>query len=113
MIRFLVDFSCRHRAAVISVVLGAAMLGLWSAANLPCDALPDTEDRQVIVFSRWDRNPTIIEDQVTYPLVTRMMGLPRVKTVRSGEIRIIGVGGLGNGLPTSTRLYQGSITTEW
>ena len=36
----------------------------------------------MIVFSRWDRSPAIIEDQVTYPLVTRMMGLPRVKTVR-------------------------------
>jgi Cu(I)/Ag(I) efflux system membrane protein CusA/SilA len=64
------------------MVLAAAVLGIWSAANLPCDALPDTGDRQVIVFSQWDRNPAIIEDQVTYPLVTRMMGLPRVKTVR-------------------------------
>jgi Cu(I)/Ag(I) efflux system membrane protein CusA/SilA len=82
MIRFLVDFSCRHRGVVIGVVLAAALLGIWSAANLPCDALPDTGDRQVIIFSRWDRNPTLIEDQVTYPLVTRMMGLPRVKTVR-------------------------------
>lgn len=82
MIRFLVDLSCRYRAVVAGIVLAAAALGIWSAANLPCDALPDTGDRQVIVFSRWDRNPTIIEDQVTYPLVTRMMGLPRVKTVR-------------------------------
>ena len=82
MIRFLVDFSCRHRAVVACVVLAAAMLGVWSAFNLPCDALPDTGDRQVIVFSRWDRSPGIIEDQVTYPLVTRMMGMPRVKTVR-------------------------------
>src|SRR5689334_4948786 len=82
MIRFLVDLSCRRRAVVASLVLAAAMLGVWSAGNLPCDALPDTGDRQVIVFSRWDRSPGIIEDQVTYPLVTRMMGLPRVKTVR-------------------------------
>jgi Cu(I)/Ag(I) efflux system membrane protein CusA/SilA len=82
MIRFLVDLSCRRRAVMAGVVLTAALLGVWSAANLPCDALPDTGDRQVIVFSRWDRSPGIIEDQVTYPLVTRMMGLPRVKTVR-------------------------------
>jgi Cu(I)/Ag(I) efflux system membrane protein CusA/SilA len=64
------------------MVLAAGLLGIWSAGNLPCDALPDTGDRQVIVFSRWDRSPGIIEDQVTYPLVTRMMGLPRIKTVR-------------------------------
>src|SRR5690349_11428865 len=83
MIGLLVDLSCRHRAAVVGVVLAAAALGVWSAQNLPCDALPETGDRQVIVFSRWDRSPGIIEDQVTYPLVTRMMGLPRVKTVRA------------------------------
>ena len=82
MIRLLIDLSCRHRAVVVGVVLVAAILGVWSAGNLPCDALPDTGDRQVIVFSHWDRSPAIIEDQVTYPLVTRMMGLPRVKTVR-------------------------------
>ena len=82
MIRHLVDFSCRNRASSSVVVLVAAMIGRWSALNLPCDALPDTGDRQVIVFSRWDRSPGIIEDQVTYPIVTRMMGMPRVKTVR-------------------------------
>ena len=82
MINFVVDLSCRYRAVVACVVLAASSIGVWSAANLPCEALPDTGDRQVIVFSRWDRSPAIIEDQVTYPLVTRMMGLPRVKTVR-------------------------------
>src|SRR6202035_6177485 len=82
MIRRLVDFSSRRRATVIGVVLVAALIGAWSARRLPCDALPDTGDRQVIVFSRWDRSPGIIEDQVTYPIVTRMMGMPRVKTVR-------------------------------
>src|SRR3954454_21547899 len=82
MIRHLVDVSSQNRAAVSGVVLAAAFFGGWSMLRLPCDALPDTGDRQVIVFSRWDRSPGIIEDQVTYPLVTRMMGLPRVKTVR-------------------------------
>ena len=82
MIRSLIDLSCRHRAVVACLVLAGAMLGVWSAFNLPCDALPDTGDRQVIVYSRWNRSPNIIEDQVTYPLVTQMMGLPRVRTVR-------------------------------
>jgi len=82
MIRALVDFSCRNRAVVVGLVFAAALTGAWNALQLPCDALPDTGDRQVIVFSRWDRSPGLIEDQVTYPLVTHMMGMPRVKTVR-------------------------------
>ena len=82
MIRYLVDFSSRNRALVVGVVLVAAAIGAWNARFLACDALPDTGDRQVIVFSRWDRSPGIIEDQVTYPIVTRMMGMPRVKAVR-------------------------------
>ncbi len=46
------------------------------------DAIPDLSDTQVIVFSRWDRSPDIIEDQVTYPIVSAMLGAPRVKAVR-------------------------------
>src|SRR3954454_3658382 len=83
MIRHLVDVSSQNRAAVSGAVLLAAAIGGWSVRSLPCDALPDTGDRQVIVFSRWDRSPGIIEDQVTYPIVTRMMGMPRVKAVRA------------------------------
>jgi Cu(I)/Ag(I) efflux system membrane protein CusA/SilA len=82
MIRYWIGVSARHRTAVAGIVLALALLGAWSATQLPCDALPDTGDRQVIVFSRWDRSPDIIEDQVTYPIVTRMMGMPHVKTVR-------------------------------
>jgi Cu(I)/Ag(I) efflux system membrane protein CusA/SilA len=66
----------------VAVVLAAALIGAWNALHLPFDALPDTGDCQVIVFSRWDRSPSIIEDQVTFPIVTRMMGMPRIKTVR-------------------------------
>src|SRR4051794_9757967 len=50
--------------------------------SVPLDALPDLSDTQVIVYSRWDRSPDIVEDQVTYPLVTAMLGAPRVKAVR-------------------------------
>ena len=48
----------------------------------PLDAIPDLSDTQVIVYSRWDRSPDIIEDQVTYPIVTAMLGAPKVKDVR-------------------------------
>ena len=50
--------------------------------TVPLDAIPDLGDTQVIVYSRWDRSPDIVEDQVTYPIVTSMLGAPRVKDVR-------------------------------
>ena len=50
--------------------------------NVPLDAIPDLSDTQVIVYSRWDRSPDIMEDQVTYPIVTAMLGAPKVKDVR-------------------------------
>jgi Cu(I)/Ag(I) efflux system membrane protein CusA/SilA len=49
---------------------------------VPLDAIPDLSDTQVIVYSRWDRSPDIIEDQVTYPIVTALLGAPKVKSVR-------------------------------
>ncbi len=49
---------------------------------MPLDAIPDLSDTQVIIYSRWDRSPDIVEDQVTYPIVTAMLGAPRVKAVR-------------------------------
>ena len=49
---------------------------------MPLDAIPDLSDTQVIVYSRWDRSPDIIEDQVTYPIVTALLGAPQVKAVR-------------------------------
>ena len=50
--------------------------------HLALDAIPDLSDTQVIIYSRWDRSPDIIEDQVTYPIVTAMLGAPKVKAVR-------------------------------
>jgi len=50
--------------------------------NLPLDAIPDLSDTQVIIYSRWDRSPDIIEDQVTYPIVTSMLGTPKIKAIR-------------------------------
>src|SRR5258706_4578274 len=50
--------------------------------TIPLDAIPDLSDTQVIIYSRWDRSPDIIEDQVTYPIITSLLGAPRVKTIR-------------------------------
>src|SRR4029434_9498056 len=56
--------------------------GLYAVQHIPVDAIPDLSDTQVIVYSRWDRSPDIIEDQVTYPIVAALLGAPGVKVIR-------------------------------
>jgi len=63
-------------------VAALALTGFWSMRQIPLDAIPDLSDTQVIVYSRWDRSPDILEDQVTYPIVSAMLGAPKVKDVR-------------------------------
>src|SRR5579885_2374107 len=82
MINRIIEFSGRNRFAVLALVAFAFAAGIWSMLNIPLDAIPDLSDTQVIIYSRWDRSPDIIEDQVTYPIVTSMLGAPRVKAVR-------------------------------
>lgn len=74
---------CARNKFIVFVLVGIATAGGWLALhNLPLDAIPDLSDTQVIIYSRWDRSPDIIEDQVTYPIVTSLLGAPRVKAVR-------------------------------
>jgi copper/silver efflux system protein len=82
MIDRVIDFSVTHRLAVVILVVALCVLGWWSMTGVPLDAIPDLGETQVIVYSRWDRSPDLVEDQVTYPIVTAMVGTPRVKTVR-------------------------------
>ncbi len=82
MINRVIDFSVRNRFFVFALTALACLLGWWSMKHVALDAIPDLSDTQVIVFSRWDRSPDIMEDQVTYPIVTAMLGAPRVKAVR-------------------------------
>ncbi|MHB8789569.1 MAG: efflux RND transporter permease subunit [Desulfobulbaceae bacterium] len=82
MINRIIDFSVRNKPIVFIFVTVACLWGWWSMQRISLDAIPDLSDTQVIVYSRWDRSPDIIEDQVTYPIVTAMLGAPRVKTVR-------------------------------
>jgi Cu(I)/Ag(I) efflux system membrane protein CusA/SilA len=82
MINRIIDFSANNRIIVLVLVAFAAIAGWWSMQRMSLDAIPDLSDTQVIIYSRWDRSPDIIEDQVTYPIVTAMLGAPRVKTVR-------------------------------
>jgi Cu(I)/Ag(I) efflux system membrane protein CusA/SilA len=82
MIERLIDLSVKHRVLVFALTAAACVAGWWSMVRLPLDAIPDLSDTQVIVYSRWDRSPDLVEDQVTYPIVTAMLGAPRVKSVR-------------------------------
>ncbi len=82
MIDAIIEFSGRNKFIVFVLVAFGVVAGLWSMREVPLDAIPDLSDTQVIVYSRWDRSPDIMEDQVTYPIVTSMLGAPKVKDIR-------------------------------
>ena len=82
MINRIVDLSVEHRLVIFLLTAALCVGGWWSMRHLPLDAIPDLSDTQVIIYSRWDRSPDLIEDQVTYPIVSAMLGAPKVKAVR-------------------------------
>src|SRR4026207_186041 len=82
MIRAIIRFSANNRLLVLLATAVAAAYGVYTVQHIPVDAIPDLSDTQVIVYSRWDRSPDIMEDQVTYPIVTALLGAPNVKVVR-------------------------------
>jgi Cu(I)/Ag(I) efflux system membrane protein CusA/SilA len=83
MIERIIEASARNRFLIFLIVIFLSAMGIWALKNTPLDAVPDLSDVQVIVYTPWmGRNPTIIEDQVTYPIVTTMISAPKVKFVR-------------------------------
>ncbi len=83
MIERIIGWSARNGFLVGMFVLFLMAWGIWILARTPVDALPDLSDVQVIVFTEWPgRSPDLVEDQITYPLVTSMLGAPRIKYVR-------------------------------
>jgi Cu(I)/Ag(I) efflux system membrane protein CusA/SilA len=82
VINGIIEYAVRHKWAVIAVVFLASIWGVWSIAHAPLDALPELGDTQVILYTHWDRSPDLVEAQVTYPIVTTMLGAPHVKAVR-------------------------------
>src|SRR5688572_12308171 len=82
MIRRIIRFSAHNRVLVLMVTAVAVAYGIYTLQHIPVDAIPDLSDTQVIVYSRWDRSPDILEDQVTYPIVTALLGAPGVKAIR-------------------------------
>ncbi|HEV8493691.1 MAG TPA: CusA/CzcA family heavy metal efflux RND transporter, partial [Candidatus Angelobacter sp.] len=82
MVNRIIDFSVNNKFLVFAVVAVACVAGWWSMKHVALDAIPDLSDTQVIVYSNWDRSPDLVEEQVTYPIVTALLGAPRVKAVR-------------------------------
>src|SRR6266516_1707061 len=86
MIHRLIEMSLRNRGLIIVFYLGLALLGYWALLRTPIDAIPDLSENQVIVFTDWTgRSPQEVEDQVTYPLVTNLQGLPGGRVVRASS----------------------------
>src|ERR1035441_1715464 len=82
MIQRIIRFSAENKFLVIAVYAVVIVLAIGFIKRTPLDAIPDLSDTQVIIYSRWDRSPDILEDQVTYPIVTALLGTPKVKTIR-------------------------------
>jgi Cu(I)/Ag(I) efflux system membrane protein CusA/SilA len=82
MIDRIIDFSVRNKPIIFILTAVACIWGWWSMQRVSLDAIPDLSETQVIIYSKWDQSPDIIEDQVTYPIVTALLGAPRVKAVR-------------------------------
>ena len=83
MIEKLIAFSARNAFIVVLLMIAIVGGGVWAIRNTPIDAIPDLSDVQVIVTANWEgRSPTLVEDQVTYPIVTALISAPKVKVVR-------------------------------
>jgi copper/silver efflux system protein len=83
MIDRVIEYSARNRFLIVLLVSFAVAAGVWSIRQSPLDAIPDLSDVQVIVFTDWPgRSPDIVEDQVTYPIISTMIAAPKVKYVR-------------------------------
>ncbi len=84
MIEKIIDYSARNKFVVILVYLIIIAWGIWAVVHTPLDAIPDLSENQVIVFTEWmGRSPQLIEDQVTFPLVTALQGVPEVHAIRA------------------------------
>ena len=82
MVERIIEFSAHNKFIVLVLTAVAVGMALYAMQNVPLDAIPDLSDTQVIVYSRWDRSPDIMEDQVTYPIITALLGAPKVKSIR-------------------------------
>lgn len=87
MVHKIIDWSIRNRFIVLILSICLFVWGIFAVKQNPIDAIPDLSENQVIVFTEWmGRSPQLIEDQVTYPLVTNLQGIPKIKYVRGNSM---------------------------
>ncbi|HJY54352.1 MAG TPA: efflux RND transporter permease subunit [Candidatus Udaeobacter sp.] len=83
MLRAIIDFSLRNKFFILLATVGITLAGVFAIRNIPLDAIPDLSDTQVIIYTEWPgQAPQIVQDQVTYPITTKMLSVPRAKVVR-------------------------------
>jgi Cu(I)/Ag(I) efflux system membrane protein CusA/SilA len=87
MIEKIISWSTHNRFFVWIGILLIIAGGVWSVMTTPVDAIPDLSENQVIVYTEWmGRNPKIMEDQITYPLVSNLQGIPNIKSIRAASM---------------------------
>ncbi len=83
MLQRIIDFSLKNKFIVLLASIGLVLGGVYAVKNVPLDAIPDLSDTQVIIYTPWEgQAPQIVQDQVTYPITTKMLSVPRAKVVR-------------------------------
>jgi Cu(I)/Ag(I) efflux system membrane protein CusA/SilA len=87
MINTFISWALKNRIIVLLIAAGVTVYGIYAVKNTPVDAIPDLSENQVIIFTEWmGRNPQIIEDQITYPLVSNLQGVPKIKNIRANSM---------------------------
>jgi copper/silver efflux system protein len=83
MLKAIIEFSLKNKFLVLAGTLALVAAGIYSLQKIPLDAIPDLSDTQVIVYTEWPgQAPQIVQDQITYPLTTKMLSVPSAKVVR-------------------------------
>ncbi|MCB4791554.1 MAG: CusA/CzcA family heavy metal efflux RND transporter [Elusimicrobia bacterium] len=83
MIEKIIDWSAKNKVFVFIGVIFMIAWSVWSIKNIPLDAIPDLSDTQVIIYTKWDKPPQVIENQVAYPIVSALLGAPKVRDIRA------------------------------
>jgi Cu(I)/Ag(I) efflux system membrane protein CusA/SilA len=87
MISNFIRWALKNRMVVLLIAAGVTAYGIYSINNTKVDAIPDLSENQVIIFTEWmGRSPQIMEDQVTYPLVSNLQGIPKIKNIRANSM---------------------------
>lgn len=105
MVKKLIEFALKNRLVVLMLAAGLFAWGILSIQKNPIDAIPDLSENQVIVFTEWmGRSPQVIEDQVTYPLVSNLQGIPKIKNIRASSMF---------GMSFVYLIFEDNVDTYW